>query len=179
MDMNTSMYVFLEGKQKAFDEACCAFRAANKVSAIAAAVGLDASVLRNKLNPEQPHVLTCSELVAITKASGDYTIINSLLLGLGVVTAQLPQEEKTETFLKRVLEHSMLSGDLSRMALDHGGDTRLPRTTRHKIISKAQASIGNLMLLISDLENRTSGATPFFAMSVDFITQGAPIPGLS
>ncbi|MCG6411121.1 phage regulatory CII family protein, partial [Vibrio fluvialis] len=77
MDMNTSMYVFLEGKQKAFDEACCAFRAANKVSAIAAAVGLDATVLRNKLNPEQPHVLTCAELVAITKASGDYTIINS------------------------------------------------------------------------------------------------------
>ncbi|MET2901670.1 transcriptional regulator, partial [Vibrio rotiferianus] len=36
-----------------------------------------------------------------------------------------------------------------------------------------------LVLLINDLENRSGSAQPFFSMGVDFIANGAPIPGLS
>ncbi|MFA0604930.1 phage regulatory CII family protein [Vibrio amylolyticus] len=173
-----SMCEFRGTKQKAFNEACCAFANLENMTKLANAVDMNATVLRNKLNPEQPHVLTTVELVMITKASGNFTILNSLLLGLGVVTAQVPQDASDETFIKRALENAMHSGDLSRMALEHSGNTRLTRTNKHNIIKKAQASISNLVLLISDVENRTKGVTPFLSMGVDFVANGSSLPGL-
>ncbi|NOH82823.1 transcriptional regulator [Vibrio sp. 03-59-1] len=174
-----SMCEFRGSKQKAFNEACCAFANSENMTKLAKATDMNATMLRNKLNPEQPHVLTCVELVVITKASGNYTILNSLLLGLGVVTAQIPDDANEETFIKRALENAIHSGDLSRLALEHAGTSRLTRIHKHTIIKKAQASISNLVLLISDVENRTTGVTPFLSMGVDFIANGAPIPGLS
>jgi len=179
MDDIDSMCEFRGTKQKAFNEACCAFANSENMTKLAKATGMNATMLRNKLNPEQPHVLTNVELVLITKASGNYTIVNSLLLGLGIVTAHIPQDESEETFIKRALENAMHSGDLSRMALEHAGTTRLTRTHKHNIIKKAQTSISNLVLLISDVENRTTGVTPFLSMGMDFIANGAPIPGLA
>ncbi len=174
-----SMCEFRGSKQKAFNDACCAFANSENMTKLAKAVDMNATMLRNKLNPEQPHILTNVELVMITKASGNYTILNSLLLGLGVVTAQLPQDASEETFIKRALENAVHSGDLSRMALEHAGNDRLTRSNKQTIIRKAQSSISNLVLLISDVENRTTGVTPFLSMGVDFIANGAPIPGFS
>jgi hypothetical protein len=65
------------------------------------------------------------------------------------------------------------------MALDHAGNSHLSRTTKYHIIHKAQVSISNLVLLITDLEERTKGVSPFLAMGVDFVANGAPVPGLS
>lgn len=174
-----SMCEFRGSKQKAFNEACCAFANSENMTKLAKAVDMNATMLRNKLNPEQPHILTNVELVMITKASGNFTILNSLLLGLGVVTAQIPNDASEETFIKRALENAMHSGDLSRMALDHAGNDRLTRSHKQKIIRKAQSGISNLVQLIADVENRTTGVTPFLSMGIDFIANGAPIPGLS
>ncbi|NOH93065.1 transcriptional regulator [Vibrio sp. AIC-3] len=174
-----SMCEFRGSKQKAFNEACCAFANSENMTKLAKAVDMNATMLRNKLNPEQPHILTSVELVMLTKASGNFTILNSLLLGLGVVTAQIPNDASEETFIKRALENAMHSGDLSRMALEHAGNARLTRSHKQKIIQKAQSGISNLVLLIADVENRTTGVTPFLSMGVDFIANGAPIPGLT
>ncbi|WP_019276878.1 phage regulatory CII family protein [Vibrio coralliilyticus] len=182
MEAKSSMCEFLQSAQKSFDEACMAFSQNNNVSEIAEEIGLPSNVLRNMLNPEQPRLLTPPILVAITKTSEDYTIINALNRGLDIVTAPVPYEASDsdkQTFLKRVLENSLTAGDLSRMALEHSGKHRLPRSARNQIINKAQTGISNLVLLISDLENRTSSMTPFLSMGVDFVANGAPIPGLT
>lgn len=182
MDANSTMCECLGSAQQAFDEACIAFAQKNNMSDLADDIGLPRNVLRNMLNPEQPRLLTPPVLVAITKTTDDYTIWNACARKLDMVAASLPSdihETDRETFLKRVLENSLTAGDLSRMALEHGGDSRLPRSDKNHIIHKAQAGISNLVLLISDLENRTSGMTPFLSMGVDFIANGAPIPGLS
>ena len=179
MNKSDSMCEFVGTKQLAFNEACCAFARSENMTKLAQSLEMSPTMLRNKLNPEQPHVLTCVELVAITKVSGNHTIVNSLLLGLGVVTAHIPLDATKETFIKRALENSIHSGDLSQMALDHAGNSHLSRTTKHHIIHKAQASISNLVLLITDLEERTKGVSPFLAMGVDFVANGAPVPGLS
>lgn len=34
-------------------------------------------------------------------------------------------------------------------------------------------------MMVSDLENRTAGMTPFLSMAVDAVGNGMPIPGLS
>lgn len=182
MGANSSMCNILPDAQNTFNEACCAFAANNNLTETAKAVGLSASVLRNMLNPEQPRLLTPPVLVAITKTTDDYTIWNACARKLDMVTASIPSdinESNSETFLKRVLEISLTSGDLSRMALEHGGGSRLRRSDKNNIIQKAQTGISSLVLLISDIENRTNGMTPFLSMGVDFIASGAPMPGLT
>ncbi|CSD04905.1 CII [Vibrio cholerae] len=39
--------------------------------------------------------------------------------------------------------------------------------------------MGNLALLIADLEKRTTGLQPLIQMGSDFMAQGAPIPGFA
>ena len=179
MDANIAMCRLREAKQNAFDEACCAFATNHNMAGLARKMDMGETMLRNKLNPEQPHILTNVELVLITKASGNYTILNSLLLGLGVVTAHIPSAASEETVIKRALENAVHSGDPSRTALEHGGSSRISRSHKQTIIDKAHCSISNLVALISDLESRTTGITPLLSMSVDFIASGAPVPGLS
>ncbi|MEZ8382123.1 phage regulatory CII family protein [Vibrio splendidus] len=179
MDANNSMYGFCESKQKSFDEACFSFARQENMEAIARKLKMQPGMLRNKLNPDQPHVLKPVELIAISKVSGNYTLINSLLLGLDVVTAPIESAEHAKSIVERVLTHSTNAGELSTWALQHGNGSRISRTHKQSLIQKAQAGIGNLVLLINDVENRTTGVTPLLSMGVDFIANGAPIPGLS
>lgn len=182
MEAKPTMCEFLDSVQQGFDQACIAFASNNNMTQIADAIGIPSNVLRNMLNPEQPRLLTPPVLYAITKYSNDYSIVNALSRGLGSVSAPIPtdaSDSEKETFLKRVLENSLTAGDLARMALEHGGDTRLPNRTKNRIINQAQKGISNLVLLINDLENRSGSAQPFFSMSVDLIANGAAIPGLT
>jgi hypothetical protein len=179
MEANETMCIFLAHVQEDYDEACCLFRSRHDVTAIAKACGLNPRILRNKLNPLQPHVLSLPEMMVISKVVNDYVILEVVLRNLDLVTAHIPPSEDKETFIKRALNNSILAGELSQLALDNAGRSNLPRTTKNSIIENAQAGITNLMFLISDLENRTTGATPFFSMGVDFIASGAPLPGLA
>jgi|GEM_PF-880608 len=182
MEANQAMCECLSSAQYNFDEACVAFSGKHNMSDLADALGFKRNVMRNMLNPEQARLLTPPMLIAISKATDDYSIVYALLRELDIVAAQLPRdasEATQETFLRRVLENSECAGDFSRMALEHAGDLYLPRSIRNKIINRAQKGISNLVLLINDLENRSGSAQPFFSMGVDFIANGAPIPSLS
>ncbi len=179
MDANNSMYVFCESKQKSFDDVCCAFANSENMEAIAREIEMKPGMLRNKLNPEQPHVLKPVEMIAISKVSGNYTLINCLLLGLDVVTAPIDTDEDAENVFERLLKHSANAGELSSIALEHKNAMRLSRTHKQKIIKVAQAGIGNLVLLINDIEHRTSGGLqPLLQFGTEFIAN-APMPGLT
>ncbi|MGF1903175.1 MULTISPECIES: phage regulatory CII family protein [Aliivibrio] len=179
MNVNNSMCTLRESKQNAFNESCCAFSNSENVQQIAKDCGINPTMLRNKLNPSQPHKLTVGDLVAITETSGNYCIVNSVLLSLDMVAARVDLNADQETLIKRALENSAYAGDLSRMALENGGEIRLPRSKRNELLDKAHKSVSNLVLLMNDLENKTSGLSPFLSMSLDFVVNGAPIPGLS
>ncbi len=168
-----------ELKQNTFDEACCAFAANHNMAALARKMEMGETMLRNKLNPEQPHKLYAIELAWLSYHSGDYSIHNVLYSDLGTVTVALPQESEQKNFLERTLLNNTLSGELSGDAMQMCSAKRLPRTTKNKTLARAHAALGNLVLMISDLENRTSGASPIFGMGLDFIVNGAPIPGLA
>lgn len=182
MESNSTMCSYYAKAQQSFDDACMDFAQKHNLCHLADEIGIERNVLRNMLNPNQPRLLTPPLMFAISKATEDYSIVYTLLRDLDIVAAHVPQNENNsdqETFLKRVLEHSLTAGDLSRMALELGGSSRLPRSTKNNIITKAQKGISNLVLLISDLENSTTGMTPLLSMGVDFVMNGAPIPGLS
>ncbi|MEZ8193994.1 phage regulatory CII family protein [Vibrio cortegadensis] len=138
MDEQVAMCVLCERKQKAFDEVCHAFRATENMTNIANQAGMSPTMLRNKLNPEQPHVLSPVELLLITKASGNHTLINSLLLDLGVVTVGFnPEGSEEQTLAARDLAANVHSGDLAQQA----GSTRLTRTHKQSLIKTAQSGI--------------------------------------
>ncbi|WP_394246035.1 phage regulatory CII family protein [Vibrio profundi] len=155
-----SMCEFRGSKKKAFNEACCAFANSENMTKLAKAVDMNATMLRNKLNPEQPHVLSCTELITISKISGNHSIVNALLIGLGVVTALIPPDETEATLLRRAIDNAIYSGELSRMALDCVGKQELSRTMKHKIVQTAQASISNHVLIINSLEKLSQDVSP-------------------
>ncbi|MCA2412807.1 MULTISPECIES: phage regulatory CII family protein [Vibrio] len=179
MDANNSMCVLRERKQQAFDAACCDFVVNHDVEAIARKLELSGTMLRNMLNPNQPHVLKPVVLASISRVSGDYSIVNTLFAEDGVVTVPIPKSEERLNLLERVLRHSAFSGELSSDALAMCNAERLPRSTKRKTLAKAQAALGNLVLLINDLEYRTTGFQPLMQMGTDFLANGAPLPGLA
>lgn len=75
------MFDYQASKQSHFDNACRAFAIAHKgdLVQIAQAIGMNAQMLRNKLNPEQPHQFTCADIVSVTDATEDATLIDGLL----------------------------------------------------------------------------------------------------
>ncbi|WP_240205670.1 phage regulatory CII family protein [Vibrio sp. CyArs1] len=179
MNEKNSMCEFRELKQKSFDEACFSFARQENMEAIARELEMSPTMLRNKLNPDQPHVLKPVELIAISKVSGNYTLVNSLLLGLDVVTAPVESAEQAESIVGRLFKHSANAGELSAWGLAHGNQSYFSRTQKQSLIQKAQAGIGNLVLLINEIEDRTTGLQPFIQMGTDFLANGAPLPGLA
>lgn len=179
MEDKTAMCEFCESKQQAFNDACCAFAVTENMEAIARKLDMSPTMLRNKLNPAQPHVLKPVELIAISKVSGNHTLINCLVMGCDLVIAHVDTSESEVDLITRLLHANMHAGELSSLALDVSNQRGFTRTHRQSIIQKAQMSIGNLVLLINDVENRSSGVQPLLQMGLDFITNGAPIPGVA
>ncbi|WP_153446890.1 phage regulatory CII family protein [Vibrio algicola] len=178
MNANENMCEFRDETQSAFDDACCAFASTENMTQIARALGMSAKILHNKLNPEQPHKLNPIELIAITKVSGNFTLLNCLLNGVDVVTAQIPKSNNQADLITRALEAGMHSGDLQRMAASAINKINMSRTERHNLIQKCQLGIGNLVMLVSDLENRSGSFTTLVSMSSDMALNGF-MPGLS
>ncbi|EPA8367003.1 phage regulatory CII family protein [Vibrio fluvialis] len=179
MDANIAMCSLRSAKQNAFDEACCAFATNHNMASLARKMDMGETMLRNKLNPEQPHKLYAIELAWLCHHSGDYSIHNVLYSDLGTVTVALPPESEQKSFIERTLMNNALSGELSGDAMQMCTAERLPRSIKNRTLAKAHAALGNLVLMISDLENRTTGVTPMLSMGMDFLVNGAPIPGLA
>ncbi len=179
MNSNDSMCVLRERKQQAFNAVCCDFVVNHDIEAIARKLELNGTMLRNMLNPNQPHVLKPVVLASISRISGDYSIVNTLFADDGVVTVPLPEVEGEMNLLQRVLKLNAHSGELSSDALAMCTAERLPRSKKRKTLAKAQAALGNLVLLINDLEHRTTGLQPLVQMGTDFLANGAPMPGLA
>ncbi|TNH44417.1 phage regulatory CII family protein [Photorhabdus luminescens] len=75
------MFDYQVSKHTHFDHACRAFANAHRgnLAQIAEAIGMNPQMLCNKLNPEQPHMLTCVDLMKLTDATQDASILDGLL----------------------------------------------------------------------------------------------------
>ncbi len=73
------MFDYQTSKHAHFDAACRAFALSHNLEDVAAAIGMRPQILRNKLNPIQPHRLTCDELLAITDYTEDARLLDGML----------------------------------------------------------------------------------------------------
>ena len=177
MECINDMGGFRESAQISFNNACHAFSVSQNLSKVGRLSGV--KKLGDKLNPTQPHKLSAFELKLVTKASGDYSLVNNLLLSLDMVAVKMDKQGgQPQTLLKRTLENCMNAGELAQLTLENSDQSRLPLRKRNALLKRAHQSINNLILLASDLENKTAGISPFLSMSLDFVVQGAPMPGL-
>ncbi|EBP3237714.1 phage regulatory CII family protein, partial [Salmonella enterica subsp. enterica serovar Newport] len=89
------MFDYQTSKHAHFNAACRAFALAHNLEDVAAAVGMRPQLLRNKLNPLQPHRLTCDELLAITDHTEDARLLDGMLSQINCLPS-VPVNNATE-----------------------------------------------------------------------------------
>lgn len=70
------MFDYQVSKHPHFDEACRAFALRHNLVQLAERAGMNVQILRNKLNPAQPHLLTAPEIWLLTDLTEDSTLVN-------------------------------------------------------------------------------------------------------
>nr|WP_286632636.1 phage regulatory CII family protein [Escherichia coli] len=73
------MFDYQVSKHPHFDEACRAFALRHNLVQLAERAGMNVQILRNKLNPAQPHLLTAPEIWVLTDLTEDSTLVDGFL----------------------------------------------------------------------------------------------------
>ncbi|HAL7205390.1 TPA: regulator [Escherichia coli] len=73
------MFDYQVSKHPHFDESCRAFALRHNLVQLAERAGMNVQILRNKLNPAQPHLLTAPEIWLLTDLTEDSTLVDGFL----------------------------------------------------------------------------------------------------
>lgn len=165
------MFISSDCKHPHLESACSRFKSNHEISAIAPLAGIDAQVLRNKLNPDQPHHLTVADLIALYQATdGDETLIDGMLLECGLTAIAIPSADRAPSLPHQAIDLNAKVASIGQRALELTERGRITRTERNTIISVATAAMGSLALLIHDVEARFQ-AVPAVACASDILMQ--------
>ncbi|WP_421316528.1 phage regulatory CII family protein [Aeromonas veronii] len=158
-------------KHPHFESACSRFAASHSLAEVARAAGIGEQVLRNKLNPAQPHQLTARELVAIYHATeGDETLFDGLLLECGLTAVVIPKAERATSLPHQAIDLNAKIASIGQRALELTDRGRITRSERNTLVSVATSAMGSLAILIHDIEARFQ-AVPTLACASDILMQ--------
>ncbi|MGP9438177.1 phage regulatory CII family protein [Ewingella sp. AOP8-B2-18] len=158
-----------------FDTACRRFSLAHNLTEVADVVGITAQVLRNKLNPMQPHRLTIVELITITDYTDDSTLLDGLLAQLKCLPAVPVNEAKPDNLPTHALSATAAIGVIAGEALSTAPMTQ---TRRNAILDRANQAIRDLSLLVVSVESRFHTA-PALTSAMDVLGAFGVMPGLN
>ena len=165
------MFISSDCKHPHLESACSRFKSNHEVSAIAPLAGIDAQVLRNKLNPDQPHHLTVADLIALYHATdGDETLIDGMLMECGLTAIAIPSADRAPSLPHQAIRLNADVASIGLRALELTERGRITRTERNTIVSVATSAMGSLALLINDIEVRFQ-AVPAVACASDILMQ--------
>lgn len=163
------MFDYQASKHAHFDAACRAFALAHNLEDVAAAVGMRPQLLRNKLNPLQPHRLTCDELLAITDHTEDARLLDGILSQINCLPS-VPVNNATEAnFQFCALSATASVGAIAGEAVSA---EHMTAARRSKILERARDAIRSLSVLAYTVESRIQSA-PVLAAAVDIVTTNA------
>lgn len=164
-----TMFDYQTSKHAHFDAACRAFAIEHNLEDVAAAVGMRPQILRNKLNPAQPHRLTCDELLAITDYTEDARLLDGMLGQINCLPS-VPVNNATEANMQLcALSATACVGAIAGEAVSTGHMTAARRT---QILDRARDAIRSLSVLAYTVESRIHSA-PVLAAAVDLVTTNA------
>ena len=155
MNQRKGIAMFTEKKCKqfsAFNSACERFAAQYVLSDVAKKAGLREQMLRNKLNPDQPHQLTVDDLIKLYQATGDETLIDGALFCCGLTAFALPKSTSDAQLIERTIELNAQVGGIGSQALQIHKQGRMTKTQRNRAVSAATVAMGELAILINEIE---------------------------
>ncbi|ADW74156.1 regulatory CII family protein [Rahnella aceris] len=158
-----------------FDTACRRFSLAHNLTKVAAVMGISAQVLRNKLNPDQPHRLTVNELIMLTDITDDSAVLDGLLAQLKCLPAVPVNEAKPNNLPMHALSATAAIGVIAGEAISPAPMTQ---SRRNAILDRANQAIRDLSLLVVSVESRFH-TTPVLASAMDVISSCGVMPGLN
>jgi len=155
-------------KQQNYEAACALFAARYSIADIARESGIGEQMLRNKLNPDQPHQLTARDLVAIYQATGDDTLFDGLLFDCGLTAVRLPVAAQVapEARAQQALNAgAQILGVTAQATTLLAGD-RVTKSHRNTVVTGIWAGIEYLVVIATEVENKFQ-AVPSLACAVD------------
>ncbi|ELY4195712.1 phage regulatory CII family protein [Cronobacter sakazakii] len=160
------MFDYQVSKHPHFDEACRAFALRHNLVQLAERAGMNVQILRNKLNPAQPHLLTAPEIWLLTDLTEDSTLVDGFLAQIHCLPC-VPINEVA----KEKLPHYVMSAtaEIGRVAAGAvSGDVKTS-TGRRDAISSIN-SVTRLMALAAVSLQARLQANPAMAGAVDTVT---------
>lgn len=149
--------MFTEKKCKqfsAFNSACERFAAQYVLSDVAKQAGLREQMLRNKLNPDQPHQLTVDDLIKLYQATGDETLIDGALFCCGLTAFALPEQVSDAQMMERTIHLNAQVGGIGSQTMQIHKQGRITRTQRNRVVNAATVAMGELAILINEVESK-------------------------
>ncbi|OJB87515.1 phage regulatory CII family protein [Yersinia ruckeri] len=169
------MFDYQVSKHPCFDMAMRRFVLAHNLAELAEHVGMNQQTLRNKLNPEQPHQLSCIELLALTDVTEDPTLLDGLLAQLQCLPAVPVNEANPGNLPLHTLSATAAIGVIAGETVTPGSMTQ---SRRNAILDRANQAIRDLSLIVVSVEARFQ-STPALAAAVDMISACGLVPGLN
>lgn len=130
------MFDFQISKHPHYDEACRAFAQRHNMAKLAERAGMNVQTLRNKLNPEQPHLFTPPELWLLTDLTEDSTLVDGFLAQihcLPCVPVNELAKDKLESYVMRAMS------ELGELASGTASDERLTSARKHNMIESVNS----------------------------------------
>ncbi|HBK4770964.1 TPA: phage regulatory CII family protein [Serratia liquefaciens] len=169
------MFDFENSIHSHLDSACRRFALAHNLAELAPSLNISAQVLRNKLNPEQPHELTLSQLVTLTAITDDAAILDGLLAQLYCLPAVPTNEAKPNSLPTHTLSATAAIGAI---AGETASTAPMTQSRKNAILDRANQAIRDLSLIVVSVEARFQ-STPVLAAAVDVFNTCAPAFGMS
>lgn len=160
------MFDYQTSKHAHFDVACRVFAQEHNLEEIAAAVGMRPQMLRNKLNPAQPHRLTCDELLSITDHTEDARLLDGMLSQINCLPSVPVNNATPENMQFCALSATADVGAIAGQAVSAGHMTSIRRA---QILDHARDAIRTLAVLAHTVEVRFQNA-PVLVSSVEIVT---------
>ncbi|ENK1089903.1 phage regulatory CII family protein [Citrobacter freundii] len=160
------MFDYRISKQAHFHEACRTFALRHNMSKLAERAGMNVQTLRNKLNPEQPHLLTAPDIWLLTDLTEDSTLVDGFLAQIHCLPC-VPVNEVA----KEKLPHYVMSAtaEIGRVAAGAvSGDVKT--TAGRRDVIKSINSVTRLMALTAVSLQARLQANPAMASAVDTVT---------
>ncbi|MBW3846216.1 MULTISPECIES: phage regulatory CII family protein [Aeromonas] len=165
------MFIGDDCKHPHFESACSRFTSTHVISKVAAEAGIDAQVLRNKLNPDQPHQLTVADLIALYHATeGDETLFDGMLLECSLTAVAIPKAERATSMIHQVIDLNAQVASVSQRTLELTERGRITRSERNTMMSSINSIFGACALFAIDIERRFQ-AVPPLACASDLLMQ--------
>lgn len=159
------MFDFRISKHPHYDEACRAFALRHNMAKLAKRAGMNVQTLRNKLNPEQPHQLTPSELWMLTDLTEDSTLVDGFLAQIHCLPC-VPVNELAKDKLQLYVMRAM--SELGELANGAISTERLTSARKHNMIESVNAGIRMLALSALALQARLQ-ANPAMSSVIDTV----------